>query len=765
MSARAWPDQIPAHRAIIVPGLHAYADRLSVEAGGEIAFHVSSTVPYDFSLRQLGPDVDSDEQDIVLHSTRGQPPVIQPIHPGSYIEIDRALPRDPLDALTVECWIKPWDFGDRQTVISQSDMPLDPGFALQIDEAGRPLLTCGDHTVHGPVLASRRWSHIAATFLRGRLALFVDGSEVAGGAGPAQLIPALAPMRIGAIGRQGRADEFLDGDIAMPAIHRGCLPVEVIRSRMLDGAQCPPPAESLLACWPLAEQHGDMVADIGPHERTGRLVNHGTWMVPGPLFDADGVPRFSARPAYDPAKDATRGHALRLASDDLVDCRWKAIHCVTIPRHARPGIYVGRFDAVIDGKPIDYEVSFVVKRAAGAAPSPLLVLCATNTWLAYRASPFARNDAGALEWPRQGKGLPSAHPLAPDYNVYTTHRKGQPTYYVGLRVPRPNASPRALYAPEGSGFCQWVRLERHLHTWLDRQGYSYDVVTDLDLDLEPSLLQPYRAVMIAGHSEYWSSSARNGLDAYLQRGGSAVILSGNTMYWRVSFDADGRVMEQRKTETPLRAHEAPDGRHAAPGGTHGEQYHSQDGQRGGLWRYMDQSCSDLIGLETAGWGFAKAEDFGVYRVKQAEHFLFHSPVPTGLVAGASFGHAPGGGWPRAVGHEWDLTVRTLRRMTSNLPDDVALPEDGTGIVVLADGMRRVPGTMDAYLDYLERPTASIDGLSAEMIYWERPQGGRIFNAGAVGACWVLHVDSAFATLIGNVLAHFGIPLPAPTTRA
>jgi hypothetical protein len=46
-----------------------------------------------------------------------------------------------------------------------------------------------------------------------------------------------------------------------------------------------------------------------------------------------------------------------------------------------------------------------------------------------------------------------------------------------------------------------------------------------------------------------------------------------------------------------------------------------------------------------------------------------------------------------------------------------------------------------------------------MIYWERPAGGRVFNAGAVAAAWVLHEDPAFASLLANVLAHFGIPLP------
>lgn len=31
--------------------------------------------------------------------------------------------------------------------------------------------------------------------------------------------------------------------------------------------------------------------------------------------------------------------------------------------------------------------------------------------------------------------------------------------------------------------------------------------------------------------------------------------------------------------------------------------------------------------------------------------------------GETFGHGPGGSLPRAIGHEWDLSVATLARMT------------------------------------------------------------------------------------------------------
>jgi len=752
-------DWMPPHRSLLIPGLHAYADQLSVHAGDEISFFVSSTIGYDFSVRQLGADPDSDSLDVVLTSLPAQPACPQFIHPGSYIAVEEPLPAEPLEAITLECWVRPWEFGDRQTVLSQCGSPADPGFSLAIDARGRPCFACGHTVLTAPELVSQQWVHFAASLFRGTMTIFVNGVPVAKGLGPLECLPAKAPLRIGAGAREGVTDDFLDADIAMPAIHGRLLSEAEVLARFQDGARNPPNGRALLGCWALSEQKGSDVRDASGCGRNGRLVNHGTWMVPGPQFDPSRVPRFSDVPRYEPGRDSLRGHALRLASDDMVDCGWTVTHRVSLPGSARPGIYVGRFDFVLDGERIAYEVSFVVKRAKSAAPAAMLVLCATNTWLAYSASPFARNHAGDAQWPRQGKGLPSAHPSAPDYNHYTPHRKGQPNYYVGLRMPRPNSSPRAYYAPEGSGFSQWVRLERHLHTWLDVSGYEYDVVSDFDLDRHPGLLDAYRCVVVCGHSEYWSRPAVEGLDRYLKAGGNAVVLSGNTMYWRVSFDEDGCAMEQRKTETPMPHHEAPDARHAAPGGVHGEQYHSQDGQRGGLWRFNGRSSSDVIGLETAGWAFADAEDFGVYRVRQPGHFLFHTPLETGLGEGDTFGHGPGGSLPRAVGHEWDLTIATLRRVTTDVPADAVLPDPQAEIVVLADGIRPSPGRLDAYMDFFERPVESLDGLSAEMIYWERPNGGRVFNAGAVGAAWVLHVDPAFALLLANVLAHFGIPLP------
>ena len=50
-------------------------------------------------------------------------------------------------------------------------------------------------------------------------------------------------------------------------------------------------------------------------------------------------------------------------------------------------------------------------------------------------------------------------------------------------------------------------------------------------------------------------------------------------------------------------------------------------------------------------------------------------------------------------------------------------------------------------------------LGGEIIYWERPGGGRVFNVGAIGAGWTLAADGKLAALVANALHHFGVPRP------
>ncbi len=747
-AAGAEPADLPPHREIVNPGLHAYAER-SVIAGDTIQFRVSSTEPYRLVICRLGHYPANPAADEQLQAFAGSPAITQSIHPGSYVHVARGLAADePLTALSLECWVRPWRIDARQGLVTQLDVQGSAGFGLGIDEQGRAVFYLGDGDrfddakLHrGPKLALRTWAHVVGTWDGMRKSLWVDG-RLAGTwdyRGPVHA--GSAALRLGAAAVAGCSDLFLDGDLAMPAIYGRALGADEIGLRFRRRSLEVPSAEKLLACWPLDEERGQQVRDISPHGRAGRILNRGTWMIGGPSFDAATVPRFGD---YNPATDPRRGHALRLAADDLYDCRWATSHSWNVPLDTRSGIHVGRFHFERNGTPQVYDVTFIVRKARQRPRAPIVVLCSSNTWQAYSATPFAVDRTGEQLWGTSG--FENGHPLAPAYCCYRDHAADQPSYQVGLRMPWPVAAPNVVYSPPGVGYSHLMRGERHAHIWLDKAEYDYDVITDLDLHRDPDLLDGYQVLLINGHSEYWSIEAYEGVDRFLARGGNAVVLSGNTMFWRVTFDDDGTVMECRKYDQAI------GGAKFAP---IGEMWYSHDGRRGSLMRECGYPAWKVLGLECLGWWGTAPGSFGAYRVATPDHPLFHQPREVGLAADDNFGHAPDGGEPRAVGHEADARLATLARMTkAPYPERTAMPEEPSGIITLARGVR--PQSDAMVLDYFTRKTEPIEGVVCEMIYWERPQGGRVFHAGAIAAGWALSADARLDTLMRNVLSRFGV---------
>ncbi len=150
----------------------------------------------------------------------------------------------------------------------------------------------------------------------------------------------------------------------MPAIYHRVLTVAEIRERCRARGLTAASGPGLLGCWPLSEEKGEIVADSSGQGRHGRIINLGTWMIGGPSFD-ESLPRFGN---YDPAADRSRGHGLRLASDDLYDCRWQPTFTVKIPDDARSGIYVGRIRFLRENKPRLYHTLFIVTKGPGPPP-------------------------------------------------------------------------------------------------------------------------------------------------------------------------------------------------------------------------------------------------------------------------------------------------------------------------------------------------------------------------------------------------------------
>ena len=192
----------PMPRPIELEGLHAYAEK-SIAAGEMIPFRVSSTVPYELSVCRLGWKVDDPAGDEVLVTFPKSPAVRQHIHPGSFVHVEKPLPADrALDALTLECWVRPWGQKSWQSLITQHDYPKACGFGLFLDGEGLLQFYLGDGGEYrkawahaGPQLERLRWHHVVGTWDGKTKSLWVDGKCVGEWPFPGPVKPVPAALR------------------------------------------------------------------------------------------------------------------------------------------------------------------------------------------------------------------------------------------------------------------------------------------------------------------------------------------------------------------------------------------------------------------------------------------------------------------------------------------------------------------------------------------------------------------------------------------
>ena len=74
--------------------------------------------------------------------------------------------------------------------------------------------------------------------------------------------------------------------------------------------------------------------------------------------------------------------------------------------------------------------------------------------------------------------------------------------------------------------------------WFSTLNINVGFVADSDLDSYNSISQA-KIIAIVGHSEYWTRKARLNFDQFINLGGHALLLSGNSMWWQVRYTEDG----------------------------------------------------------------------------------------------------------------------------------------------------------------------------------------------------------------------------------
>jgi len=182
-----------------------------------------------------------------------------------------------------------------------------------------------------------------------------------------------------------------------------------------------------------------------------------------------------------------------------------------------PGMYWVRVDQAGGKQAATY---FVVREKAGEK-WPILMLMPFNTEEGYNA------------WPGKDRGGKSIYAFnsSPSY----------PSETIGIAQAVKVSFDRPFLVGAGTG--DFTNYQYPAVRFVERQP-NYDVAyaTDMDVDADPTILQGRKAIMLVGHSEYWTRKAYDGAIAARDNGVSLLSLSGDTINWQVRYEDGYKTM-------------------------------------------------------------------------------------------------------------------------------------------------------------------------------------------------------------------------------
>lgn len=180
-------------------------------------------------------------------------------------------------------------------------------------------------------------------------------------------------------------------------------------------------------------------------------------------------------------------------------CDWQPTLRLTIPTTWVSGLYLA---VLTNSDHFQNGIPFVVR--ADASRAPLLYVQPVTTYQAYNQFP---NDG-----------------------------VGQSLYENAVKVSfdRPYAN---------DGVSKLFSFDQPFAAWVERAGYDVTYATSIDLDEQgAALLLRHRAMITAGHDEYWTAAMRTAATTARDKGVSLAFFSANNVYWQARLEAttDGR---------------------------------------------------------------------------------------------------------------------------------------------------------------------------------------------------------------------------------
>ena len=735
-----------------------YGDRLSVAPGDRLEIKVSCTDVERYHLdfvRIVCGDPDPRGPGLALvpaptpedGERRGR---FQSIDAGSYVRVDDTSGLPDGGSVAVAAFVWPTALrGRRQTVLGWWSEPHGLGFALEIDEEGRPRLGLGaggrmsDATSASPLL-ERRWHFVAASFdagkgtvrvgwvaledhagTRGESAASLDGA--AWRAPPAGTPFLVAAHRARPSHGRWMSGGHYNGKVEAPVLLASAPGPERLRA-IAERPSAAAPEERLLAAWDFSVGiEGTAVTDRGPHARHGYTVNLPARGVTGRKWDGSVADWRLAPQQY----GASHFH-----DDDLHDCRWSTDAALEVPADWRSGFYAARMRA----PGATGYVAFFVRPPPGTANAPVAFVASTATYMSY-ANTHIKFDSLNTE-----NLYESLTPISEDelylnehrelgLSHYDTHSDGSGVFYASRLRPMLNFRP-GLYTFN-------YLNDTHVVAWLEARGFDFDVITDEDIHAEgPALLSRYRVVITGSHPEYTSTPMWDAFDAYQRAGGRHMYLGGNGFYWRIAYREEiPGVIENRRGITGVRTWE----------GEPGEHHLSFTGEPGGLWRSNGRPPQRLVGVGFSSTIFNRSTHYRRTAASRDARYRFvfegvGDDEPIG-----DFGLRGGG----AVGMEIDRWDPALGAP----PDSVVLASsEGVGIGGLLS------------VEEFVTTTRALDGVQngrvrADMVFFETTGGGAVWSTGSIAWATSLSHDgfeNNVSRITDNVLRRFLDPRPFDT---
>ena len=213
-----------------------------------------------------------------------------------------------------------------------------------------------------------------------------------------------------------------------------------------------------------------------------------------------------------PAPDPTTG---------IVECQWTNPYTLNIPNDTSDssdwasGVYLARLTGS-SGKQsyIIFVVRDDTRAATYVAQMPFNTFQAYNNW--GGKSLYIWNSTNSIAAVNVSFNRPYAFGNQPN------SASG-----VGAGEFLTNVQPSTEGMPAGWSY--------NMVRFLEREGYDVAYVTDVDAHENASLLLNHKAVLVIGHSEYWSWQMRANVQAARDAGEGLGFFSANTCYWQVRF--------------------------------------------------------------------------------------------------------------------------------------------------------------------------------------------------------------------------------------